>query len=367
MREQYTTAERLKVLSQISKGYSQRQVAQKLHLHRSFVQRCCAALDKGDIVEVPKRSGPPTVLTESAKRRAVELLAGPQHLTSTQAAQRLHAEQLTPRIFYRTTVAKGAIAQAKMDGNPIHVLRDLPNKALTPGTVEKRLTFAKAHKNSSFRPVMVTDRKRFVHLYPGTCVVDSHWAFDGEVEAAFKPNHPSSVNVYAGITEFGTTDLVVVSGTTGFQSPYTNKAGQQSRNIGIAEYKNVLLEGLLPDGDRIFKGQGISTWLLQQDNDPCHKVGSMQALEQFNQHGRHHVQLLQGWPPNSPDLSPIENLWGIVQSRVNRRGCETFQQFKAAVFEEWHNVDLPLLQALMGSMHSRMQQCIAANGGKINY
>jgi DDE superfamily endonuclease len=116
----------------------------------------------------------------------------------------------------------------------------------------------------------------------------------------------------------------------------------------------------------------MSTWLLQQDNDPCHKVGSMQALEQFNQHGRHHVQLLRDWPPNSPDLSPIENLWGILQrgilqSRVNRRGCETFQQFKAAVFEEWERVDLPLLQSLMGSMHSRMRQCIEANGGKIDY
>jgi hypothetical protein len=56
-----------------------------------------------------------------------------------------------------------------------------------------------------------------------------------------------------------------------------------------------------------------------------------------------------------------------LQSRVNRRGCETFQQFKAAVFEEWEKVGVAELQALMGSMHSRMLQCIAANGGKINY
>ena len=52
---------------------------------------------------------------------------------------------------------------------------------------------------------------------------------------------------------------------------------------------------------------------------------------------------------------------------MNSRGCTTFHQFKAAVFEEWDKVDLPLLQSLMGSMNSRGQLCVKANGGKIRY
>ena len=28
--------------------------------------------------------------------------------------------------------------------------------------------------------------------------------------------------------------------------------------------------------------------------------------------------VLNGWPPNSPDLSPIENLWAIMKERLNR-------------------------------------------------
>ena len=254
-----------------------------------------------------------------------------------------------------------------VDKKPIRVFWGSPSKALTAGIVEKRLAFAHTHSKSSFAEVLVTDRVRLAYTFPGTRVKRCHWIYKGQRVYAFKPNHPSGVNLYAGISRFGKTRLYLVSGTTGLRTPYVNKAGQPARNITTAEYSDVLLKGMLPDGDMIFRQQGITTWKLQQDNDPCHRAGSMQALEQFNQQGRHHVTLLQDWPPNSPDLSPIENLWGILQDRVNSRGCTTFQQFKAAVFEEWDKVDLPLLQSLMGSMNSRGQLCVKANGGKIRY
>jgi len=35
---------------------------------------------------------------------------------------------------------------------------------------------------------------------------------------------------------------------------------------------------------------------------------------QFNEENKCSISLLPGWPPSSPDLSPIENLWGIGQN-----------------------------------------------------
>jgi hypothetical protein len=52
------------------------------------------------------------------------------------------------------------------------------------------------------------------------------------------------------------------------------------------------------------------------------------------------VLLMANWPPNSPDLNPILNLWGIVISKVNALGCKTFEEFKEEVVRELRSTPL---------------------------
>lgn len=65
-------------------------------------------------------------------------------------------------------------------------------------------------------------------------------------------------------------------------------------------------------------------WYLQQDNDPSHGVAT-QELKQWNATNAANVQLLLNWPPNSPDLNIVENIWGIVQQKVNSIGCRNLK------------------------------------------
>lgn len=143
----------------------------------------------------------------------------------------------------------------------------------------------------------------------GVSVQRCQWVREGEARTALKVNRASCLNVYAGITKFGVTGMCKVAGTTKHTSEYTNKKGHAAKNITSKEYYHVVLDHLLPEGRRLFSCAGISKWYLQQDNDPTHKAASIQALKEWRKKFNGGVvEVLPHWPPNSPDLSPIENV-----------------------------------------------------------
>ena len=71
--------------------------------------------------------------------------------------------------------------------------------------------------------------------------------------------------------------------------------------------------------------QGITRWVLQPDSDTTHKRAAAMAVPLCN--GKHSRTLshLTIWPPNSPSLNPIGNLWAIVMRGVGAGGPNPWQ------------------------------------------
>jgi hypothetical protein len=164
-----------------------------------------------------------------------------------------------------------------------------------------------------------------------------------------------------------------------FDADYTKKEerleGQVSlwgcfcaKEIGQAEiyvdvldarrYRDILAHNLLPSARSFFpSGQ----WYFQQDNAPIHTAALVQRW--FHEHG---VTMLD-FPPWSPDLNPIENLWADLKRRVEARHPRTTEELEQILKEEWQATSTTLLANLVHSMPARCAAVVANNGHKAPY
>uniref|UniRef100_A0A8R1I4B6 G_PROTEIN_RECEP_F1_2 domain-containing protein n=2 Tax=Caenorhabditis japonica TaxID=281687 RepID=A0A8R1I4B6_CAEJA len=98
------------------------------------------------------------------------------------------------------------------------------------------------------------------------------------------------------------------------------------------------------------------SWVFQQDNDPKHTSGHV-----ANWFRRRRVDLL-GWPSQSPDLNPIEQMWEELERRLKGVRASNANQKFAQLEAAWKSIPMTVVQTLLDSMPRRCQAVIDAKG-----
>ena len=71
-------------------------------------------------------------------------------------------------------------------------------------------------------------------------------------------------------------------------------------------------------------------------------------------------------PPNSPDLNPIEKVWGILKNKVfdgEKREFYSVVDLRKIIVGEWENItQIKIRKHIDNLFEERLQLCIDANG-----
>lgn len=107
-------------------------------------------------------------------------------------------------------------------------------------------------------------------------------------------------------------------------------------------------------------GPGV---VLQEDGAPYHRFSGRKLWIEAGD-----VQVLP-WPSQSPDLSPIENLWREMKHRITlkRHKATSADDFKAVIKEVWEGLDAEVLMKYTNTMYRRLDLIKKAKGGSIKY
>ncbi len=101
----------------------------------------------------------------------------------------------------------------------------------------------------------------------------------------------------------------------------------------VADHVHPFMTTVYPSSDGYF----------QQDNAPCHKA---QIISDWFLEHDNKFTLLK-WPPQSPDLNPIEHLWDVVKREIH---IIDVQQLRGAIMSIWTKISKECFQHLVECM-----------------
>lgn len=309
-------------------------ISQKLSISKSTVYKVISKFNKSGIISASKAPGRAKKLSEGDREHLENLLKDNRRAPLADIISGLNVE-------VGATTMRREIHQLGYHSR-IAVRKPFLNDKQTA----KRLNFAALHQHwtvDDWMKVIWTDESSFEvgkNFQQIRVWRKNNEQYKSECLAPTFKSGRSSVMIWGAFTGTAKLDLVFM------------KPKQRTGSDFVEQVYNTRLGPFLESQPTSFNA------ILMEDGAPVHRCLVSKAWREARS-----IEKLD-WPANSPDLNPIENVWGTMkQSIVAHEKPSTIDQMRITIQSAWDSITTEKLHSLVASMPARMQAVVDQNGG----
>lgn len=339
-RKEISVEKRAQIVILQKTGKTYREIAKILKVSLGAVQNAIHRNRETGVNTDRKRSGRPRKTVQRVDNKIYAMSKAERFKSASTIRAEINEDLDSP---ISLTTVKRRLREKGMIGR-VAVKKPL----LRPVNKEKRLKFAQEHVGwtiEKWKSVLWTDESKFElfgshrRQYVRRKVNER---FKSECIAPTVKHGGGSVMVWGCFGHSGVGQLVKIDGI-----------------LRKEQYHNILQRYAIPSGMQLI-GHGF---IFQQDNDPKHTSKLCTGyLERKEGDG---VLEIMNWPPQSPDLNPIELLWDELDRKVRDLKPTSLPGLWNSLNETWNNIQPQTLQKLVERLPKLCAAIIKAKGGHI--
>lgn len=330
---------KLAIASLVKSGMSYREISKKLKVSTGAISAIMKKMHSSGTCSSMRKNCGPKIRATKTDLRSLQLMV---RRSPTKSSKVLQVEMQNRGLAVGSSTIRRYLKKMGL------ICRVAPRKPLLTRRHRKlRLAFARKYvgKDESFwRKVLFTDETRLAIRNDSSRVHVRRKSGERLNFSTPTVKHPASVMMWgcfsaSGVGRIRFLDKGETCNTAWYLKVLDNQVKWSARDLFLDE-----------------------DFVLQDDGAPCHR--SKPVKDFIRNRG---WQVLD-WPPQSPDLNPIENLWALVKRRVWTQNFSKTVDLRAKIIHVWfHQLDKQLLETLALSMKNRLLDVIKAKGGVTKY
>lgn len=307
-------------------GWHSEHISRTLKCSTSAVSRTLKRWrDTGDVKDMPRSGRPPKVDISDANNNKIDFIIKRKRQCTGKQVQQALEDKFDTRV-HLSTVYK------LMNDLKFKAVRYKRVPGLTAAQKEKRLEYVRSMEGEDWKDIIFTDESMFEES-------NARGTYRKHRKSPSKPKpakqYPVKVMVWGGIWYDGRTELHICEG-----------------KVDSEAYCNILYEHLIQNDQDEYR-------TVLQDNASSHVSRLTRSfVENFE------LDIMNN-SPHSPDLNPIEKVWGWMKAMQAKEEIHTREALINFLKNLWNSIDQAVIRKWIMHNTTVCQKVEAANGGNI--